>query len=82
MSKIGKGLIGDSDTHIRFRQGTVGDAADACHELELPDACKDVLTRLPKGRALIVCKGRRAVVDFTLSPILEQLTYSNQAVDR
>ena len=82
MSKIGKGLIGDSDTHILFRQGTVGDAAHACHELELPEACKDVLTRLPKGRALVVCEGRRAVVDFTLSPMLEQLTYTNQAIER
>ena len=46
------------------------------------DARKDVLTRLPKGRALVVCEGGRAVVDFTLSPMLERLTYTNQAIAR
>ena len=50
--------------------------------LDLSGAGTDVLTRLPKGRALIVCEGRRAVVDFTLSPMLVRLTYTNQAVDR
>lgn len=81
LAKIGKGLIGDSDTHILFRQGTHSDAAHACDELQLPPACREVLTRLPKGRALIHCQGRLAVVDITLSPTLETLTYTNQAVN-
>lgn len=80
IAKIGRGLIGDSDTHILFRQGTHTDAAHACDELQLPHACRDVLTRLPKGRTLIHCQGRLAVVDVTLSPTLEHLTFTNGAL--
>ena len=80
LAKIGKGLIGDSDTHILFRQGTQSDAASSCDELQLPPACRDVLTRLPKGRALVHCQGRLAVVDVTLSPTLDLLSYTNQSL--
>lgn len=82
LAKIGKGLVGDSDTHVLFRQGTHTDAEHACAELQLPPACSEVLTKLPKGRALIHCQGRLAVVDITLSATLEKLTYTNQAIDR
>ena len=64
---------GPTNVGVDTRRGVV---------LDLSGAGTDVLTRLPKGRALIVCEGRRAVVDFTLSPMLERLTYTNQAIAR
>jgi type IV secretory pathway VirB4 component len=82
LSKMGKALIGDSDTHILFRQGTRADADQVVEQLQLPPSTTPVLLGLPTGRALIHAAGRLAVVDIRLTGRLRELTFTNQALTR